>query len=143
MKKIALIYFLFTLSFSVELFAFSISAESKIYSNVLHGLSVQKEIKIWTDDKSKEEQFAKIQNVICVEKKEDAEILLLFHTLNIKSSKLIFVGSYTLLKHYKQEVLGGFYWQKGRPNLLFLKENLEKHGLVLPQNLTDYIDSRL
>jgi len=132
---------IFTLFLGVSLTASTISAEEKIYTSVLHALFPQKrQVRIWTDDKVKQALLKNIKGSMLVKSKKDADILFLYHTSNIKIDKPKFVGSYALLKHYKKDVIGGFYWQKGRPNLLFLKKNLVKNGLFVHGSLEKYVE---
>ncbi len=134
-------YIVFFLLLSFNLSASTISAEEKIYASVLHALFPAKEnIVVWSDDPKKEQIFSSISHVIVTDTKERADILFLFHTFHIKSKKPKFVGSYVLLKHYKDDAIGGFYWQKGRPNLLFLRKNLLKQGLRVENSLQKYVE---
>jgi len=45
--------------------------------------------------------------------------------------------------YYKKDIVGGFYWQKGRPNILFLKDNIDKYNIKLPSSMKQYIESEL
>jgi len=40
-------------------------------------------------------------------------------------------------------VIGAFYWQKGRPNLIFLQQRLEQYGLKLSSEFNPYIEDSL
>jgi hypothetical protein len=42
-----------------------------------------------------------------------------------------------------ERVIGAFYWQKGRPNLIFLRERLERYGVRLSDEFKDYIEDEL
>ena len=84
-----------------------------------------------------------IINVIIVKTPQEADFLIIKHSLNIKSNGLKFANSYKILKYYRESVIGGFYWQKGRPNILFLEKNLEHNHLILPESMQEYIESDL
>ncbi len=138
MKKIILIFILFISVLSAN------NAEEKIYTSILNAIfPTSYEIKVWVDDAQKRHVLKQIRDVNVVSKISEADILFIFHKIDIRSNKLKFVGSYALLKRYKKDALGGFYWQKGRPNLLFLKHNLDKKHLTLPREFSKYIDKRL
>ena len=144
MKKIVLFLFLIASVFPLELMASHINAEQKIYTAVFHELLPDKNIiKIWTDDKEKERTLQMLPFVKFVKNKQDADILLIDHTEGIGTHKMKFVGSYSLLKAYKNDALGGFYWKKGRPNLLFLRDNLEKRKIQLSPRLQKYIEDTI
>ena len=129
----------------IILFSFSINAstlqiEQKIYSLVLDGLFSKTTIKIWCDDKNKNLIFKNIKKVEIVNNKSDAEILMLFNTYELKTKKMVFVGKYRLLKEYKDNAIGGFYWQKGRPNLIILDKNLNYYKLKVSNKLLEYVE---
>lgn len=53
--------------------------------------------------------------------------------------KLLFATRYkTFLKH--PEIIGAFFWQKGRPNIIFGRERLEKRQLKLDASFDRYIE---
>jgi len=39
--------------------------------------------------------------------------------------------------------LGALYWKKGRPNLVLIREKLEKHGIELPSEYERFIESEV
>lgn len=39
--------------------------------------------------------------------------------------------------------LGAFYWKKGRPNLVLIRERLEKHRIELPSEYDRFIESEV
>jgi len=125
------------------LFASHVSYEVKIYHVIFSSLFPQKDlINVWSDSAKKKETLSQIKCIHFVELQKNADILLLSKTKNLTSDTMKFVTSYKLLKHYKQSAVGGFYWQKGRPNILFLKKNLQKYHLKLPPSLQEYeVDS--
>jgi len=126
-----------------NLYASSIESEKKIYKYLLHSIFPNKNIvKVWVDKKSKVPVLQN-RNTEVVQNKNDADILLLFYTKELQTEKILFAGSYKVLKNYKNKAIGGFFWQKGRPNILFLKQNLEKEGVTLPLKLNKYIKEDL
>jgi len=139
MKKLLLVLFLMI---NINLMASNhyVTAEEKIYTSVLQALYGNKNLKIWCDDKMKSDIFSHIAHVSLTKNPQNADILFVFHSFDIVSKKPKFVGSYALLKHYRSEAIGGFYWQKGRPNLLFLRANLSKAHLMLSKALQKYIE---
>ncbi|BCD68086.1 hypothetical protein [Nitratiruptor sp. YY09-18] len=52
----------------------------------------------------------------------------------------IFVTSYYDFVHNKDKVIGAFFWQKGRPTIIFNKKMLEYFGVKLPPKYNKYID---
>ena len=71
----------------------------------------------------------------------DADIVLLSTTIDIPSTcrGKVFFG--TRYKHLKDEkVIGAFFWQKGRPNILFYKSRLDKKHIKLDRSLDKYVE---
>jgi len=139
---IKIIFLLITLS--GLLFGANINTERRIYQHILHALYPHKEsIAIWSDDKSKKAILQNIPKVKLVQDPKKADFVLLNKEKGIDTKGLIFVTDYHLLKYYNKDAIGGFYWQKGRPNILFLKSNLKKHHITLPPNMQEYVEDTL
>jgi len=139
MKKIVLSLFLTSLLFSSDF-----HYERRIYTTFLDALFPHKTlIKVWSDSQEKQQMLASIQEVKIVKEKKDADILIINKPNDIVKNKIIFVTNYPLLKTYEGWVIGGFYWKKGRPNIIFLKKNLLKKHLSLPLSFNDFIEDEL
>ncbi len=134
MKKI-----LFLIIISINLFALNATQiEQKIYSSVLKDLfPLKTNVKVWIDDKNKLKEFKQLN---IVKKRKKANILILFKSRHIKTNKMVFIANYSILKYYSNNEIGGFYWQKGRPNLVFFYRNLKKYNLKLPKTLKKYVE---
>ncbi|ACO04327.1 MAG TPA: hypothetical protein DEP48_06620 [Persephonella sp.] len=52
--------------------------------------------------------------------------------------KIILTTNYYLLLEYP-DAIGAFYWKKGRPHIVFLKERLEEKGITLPYEYEKFI----
>jgi len=124
------------------LFASFLDVEKKIYKTIFDALFPSKSVvKVWSDEPSKIPLFASIERVEIVKDKENADILMLCRNQNIDiDNKKIFTNGYLVFQRNKGKAVGGFYWQKGRPNLIFAKKKLEKEGIELPSNLRKYIE---
>jgi len=73
---------------------------------------------------------------------KDADIIILSTTREIPeecSKKILFGSRYSHLKN--PNVIGSFFWQKGRPNILFYKKRLEKNNLKLDSSFDRYIEN--
>jgi hypothetical protein len=126
------------------LYGSDLKIEEKIYDLILHTLLPQhKTIKVWCEDSSKEQIFKEIKGVKCIDTPQKADFLLLSRSRMIDAKGLKFVTSYKLLEEDQKSAVGGFFWQKGRPNILFLRSNLEKHHIVLPSSMQEYIEDEL
>lgn len=118
--------------------------ELKIYKSVLSSMFPNHQVvHVWSDNPKIKKLFQTIENIKIVSEQKDADILMLYKTKCKVPDKIIFIGNYALLKQCKDKAVGGFYWQKGRPNLLFLRENLKAHNIVLPKKLEEFIEDKI
>ncbi len=137
MKKL-----LFILVTALVLSASALEKERRIYRTILTAIFPDKQIiHVWLDNPKKREIFEKIDRVKVVKNHKDADILILYKSFDIPTDdKIVFADGYLVFEHYKNKLVGGFYWQKGRPNLVFIKKNLKSHDIKLPESLREYIE---
>ncbi len=143
MRKILLI-----LASAIILGASALNVEKRIYEEVLRAIFPEKRIvKVWSDSKNMKRAVSTIRWVHTVSDPDKADILLVNNPETLKKIKegklIIFVGSYTLLKEHQDMAIGGFFWQKGRPNLVFIKRNIERFDIKLPKKFEDYVEDRV
>ena len=77
-----------------------------------------------------------------VESCSKAEVVILSTTKNIPNecnNKILFGTRYSHLKN--KNVIGAFFWQKGRPNILFYKKHLKKNSIKLDSSFDKYIEN--
>jgi hypothetical protein len=68
-----------------------------------------------------------------------ADIVIVKEKMEIScKGKIILTTNYYLLLEYPDAV-GAFYWKKGRPHIVFLKERLKKKGITLPYEYEKFI----
>jgi hypothetical protein len=53
--------------------------------------------------------------------------------------KIIFTNKYRLFMQ-EERILGAFFWQKGRPNIIFDKKRLERDNITLSPSFNKYIE---
>ena len=139
MKKIILL-----LSIPFLLLAWDMQYELKIYATLLHNLFPKKQsIKVWSDDAKKEDMLSIISGVKIVKNIKNADILIVEKDKKLPQKKLIFAINYLIFKYYEKDAIGGFYWKEGRPNILFLRQNLAKHHIKLPSEFNEFMENRL
>ncbi len=137
-KKIILLLIPFLLSAS------DMKYELKIYATLLHNFFPRQQIiKVWSDDVQKEKMLSKLSDIKIVKKIKNANILIVKKDKKLPREKLIFAINYLIFKYYEKDAIGGFYWKKGRPNLLFLRQNLDKHNIKLPSEFNEFMENRL
>jgi len=127
---------------TLSLLASAIDKERNIYRAILNAIFPEKKvIYVWLDNPKRKDVFKKISRVEIVDNRDKADILILYNTFDVPDdNKIIFADGYLVFEHFKDRLVGGFYWQKGRPNLVFLKKNLKDHNITLPESLKDYIE---
>jgi len=127
------------------LFASDLKTEQKIYDLIIHTLVPNtKDIKVWSDTAENKTLLKTIPNITLVEKAQNADFLLLQNQEKLPGIKgIVFVSNYKLLQKPNTSAIGGFFWQKGRPNILFLRPNLNKHNIKLPQSMQEYIEDEI
>ncbi|MEA2111948.1 MAG: hypothetical protein U9P71_07875 [Campylobacterota bacterium] len=135
MKKL-----LITLIVSVVLLANDTQLAIKIYNSIAHECTKKVEAKIYLhgdldilyNNKSINRTYD------CA----DADFVITSTLLGLPSecnSKIIFSNKYRLFKQ-SNRVVGAFFWQKGRPNIIFDRERLQKSGIELSDNFQKYIE---
>ena len=112
---------------------------SSIFNNVVQALTQQTKsyIFIHTQVESLEKYPG---NLLRTYKCSEADIVIISNITNIPNEckeKIMFGTRYYHLKN--KDVVGAFFWQKGRPNILFYKERLDKHKIRLSAEFDKYI----
>ena len=72
---------------------------------------------------------------------KEADLVILSTTKNIPKEckgKILFGSRYSHMKD--TNVVGSFFWQKGRPNILFYQKRLKKHNINLDPSFNRYIE---
>ena len=67
-------------------------------------------------------------------------ISLLLQDCFVSNDKKLFVLSYRDYIKNEQKVIGAFFWQKGRPNIILNKELLKKYSIKVPKDYEKYIE---
>ena len=133
--KILLILFLIS-----TIYAGDLQLASTIFEKLTTAITHEKNPKIYVhEDIDAIEEFNFKFNI--VDDCSDADIVLLSTTKGIPSTcrgKVLFGTRY---KHLRDEkVIGAFFWQKGRPNILFYKSRLDKNYIRLDSSLDKYVE---
>jgi hypothetical protein len=118
--------------------------EKEIYTQILHAVFADKKsISVWTDSKNKRAFLKSIDDVTLVDNPKNADFLIIANTKDIDTKGIKFATTYKMIKHHKDDILGGFYWQKGRPNIIFLRPYLSKENITLPKSMHEYIENKI
>ena len=112
-------------------------------------------INVYTNDKEYRDVFAYSKRMVLSEESEKSDIILitnrstLFKMMRKKQwnvekdeKPILFVTDYRLLKN-SFDIVGAFYWKKGRSQLLFIKNRLDEYNITLPREYKDFIIDEL
>lgn len=111
----------------------------KIANDILH-----KDIKLFIPNISKRERivYSKYFNL----QKECKDSNFVFNNKNSKNiencevkEKLFFTNSYKKLRKRK-DFFGAFFWNKSRPNIIFIKSRLKNQKIKLPKSYNQFIE---
>lgn len=114
--------------------------ESSIFNKLVTAVTKKEKSKVYIHTKveSIKEHTAEF---ILVDGCEDADVVILSTVENIPqgcNKKILFGTRYSHLKD--DRVVGAFFWQKGRPNILFYKNRLDKNNIMLNPSFDKYIE---
>ncbi len=136
-----MIRYLLIIALLGTLYADDIHLESSIFATIVQSVTKKKAPKVYI--------YKKIPSVLkypnsmkIVKDCALADIVLLSSIQNIPKEckgKVFFGSRYKHLKN--PQVVGAFFWQKGRPNILFYKNRLEKYHITLDKSYDKYIET--
>ena len=151
MKKILiLLIFLYG-----HLYALEKKSTLKMYHSIFAALSPKASIAVYTNDKEYRDVFSHSKRIFLSDKLQDADIVLITdeRTLNnilywvkantnMEKKPILFVTNYHFLDK-SDDILGAFYWRKGRSQLLFIRDRLKEHNITLPQAYKNFMIDEL
>lgn len=128
--------------FLVNKYDKEIDLEAKIISEIATS-SLQKDIKLYIPKISKIEKKVYSKYFVLSKSCENANFI--FEKVNSTSSlckdknKLFFTNNYKkLIKNKKY--FGAFFWNKSRPNIVFVKQRLSQKKISLPYSYKQFIE---
>ncbi len=112
-------------------------------------------IHVYTDDREYRKVFATSKRMLLSAEPEKSDIILITNRSTLfkimrerkwdieKDEKpILFVTDYRFLKS-SFDIVGAFYWRKGRSQLLFIKNRLDAYNITLPQEYEDFMVDEL
>ncbi len=135
------ILFLIVISITSLFSSNILKLQAEILSSIAHTLIHKKYIKVCVNDKKLAgvSKYCKTLKFVSCSK---ADIVFTSKDDNISKkckTNLIFSTSYYSYEHSPM-VVGAFFWQKGRPNIIFRKKKLEHLSIKLPKEFQKYIE---
>ncbi len=136
-----------------HLYALERKSTLKIYHGIFSALSAKTFINVFTNDKEYRDVFKHSNRIKLSDKLEEADIVLIteeralnniLYSINSNGSikPVVFVTNYHFLK-ISDDIVGAFYWRKGRSQLLFIKKRLNQHNITLPKEYQNFMIDEL
>ncbi len=125
--------------------ASSISNQVKILEKVVSEISIDKQIKIWSDDKEIIAQIKKSNKFTTTTNCQDATFIILKEKKNLSdvcSNICIFVLNYKLLSEIPKS-FGALFWKKGRPNIVIVEPRIKAQNITITSNLKPYLEEKV
>lgn len=107
-------------------------------------------IHVYTDDREYRKVFATSKRILLSGDPGKSDVILitdrstLFKIMRERQwadkkdeRPILFVTDYRLLKN-SFDIVGAFYWRKGRSQLLFIKNRLDAYNITLPKEYEDF-----
>ena len=97
------------------------------------------------DDDSEVTELLEHKQLHVVKTCKNAKVLILSSDKSIPKhciDKPILVLDYALLEKHSNAV-SAFFWQKGRPNIVFIKKRLQRFSISLPSTYDKYLEEQI
>jgi hypothetical protein len=143
LKKI-LILFVFCYG---QLVALEKESTLKIYHHIFAAMTSPKSILVHVQDKEYIDVFKYSKKIRLTKGVDGSDIVLITSKTMLRDvlndsdfshdRPILFATDYHFLKKSK-DLVGAFYWKKGRTQLIFIRSRLRKHNIVLPDEFEKY-----
>jgi len=121
------------------IFADDTKIEKRIYESFFSSLSESEKPLVYMDSKIESLTLASDKFVLTSTCKDADIVIMTKSSLAAECQDNIVFG--TRYRHLRKEyVVGAFFWQKGRPNIVFQKEKLDEKQITLAPALQDFIE---
>ena len=137
-----------------HLYALERESTLKMYHGIFSALSSKTMISVYTTDPEYRKVFAISKRIFLAKKPEESDIVLITNRSTLQGimrrnrvnqnaqKPILFVTDYRFLKN-SEDVVGAFYWRKGRSQLLFIKKRLDQQGIQLPKAYQNFMIDEL
>lgn len=138
-----MIKILFVMIFlTISLFSTEVDVRTKIIDKISKALVKKELITIMVTDKKNKEIIQNSKCLVNSTKCENVDIIIVSNIKNLplcSDNVLVFATNYLTFKSLPKAI-GAFFYQKGRPNIIFRKNNLKKYGITLDKEFDRYIE---
>ncbi len=149
MKKLLLILTLISFSFAeqytflVKKYDKEIELEAKIIANIANSTN-EGNIKLFIPKITELEKKIYSKYLKVVDNCESSNFVFIKNKINKpqncqNSNRVFFTNNYRKLLN-KDMYIGAFFWSKSRPNIVFIKNRLDKKNIKLPNSYAQFIE---
>jgi len=126
--------------FTLQANSFDVDTASKIFNKIFTAIFPSQVVRVYTPSSEYYEVIQKAKKLTLVHTSNSADISLItsLKELYSREHQLIFTTEISVLRS-SQNSIGAFYWEYGRPKIIFIKPRLDKHNIKLPKNFHKYI----
>jgi hypothetical protein len=130
--------------FTIQAMSFDIDTASKIFNKIFTAIFSKQIIYVYSPNPDYIEVVHKAENLDLTQDIIHADIVLLTNTEELAKAqnRLAFTVNLTVLKEGKR-VIGAFYWEYGRPKIVFIRKRLEYYDITLAKPFEKYIVEEL
>ena len=134
---------LFIFSFSLLSGTSSEKVEAKIIMSMLKSVINHADLLIYTDSKKIHKTLLN-NDITFVKSCNKANIAILETDTSVTECKNrpVITLRYDLLKTYSNSI-GSFFWQKGRPNIVFIEARLRDQNITIDSSFNDFIEDTI
>ncbi len=131
-------------TFLVKEYDKEIELEAKIISKIAKS-SMKDKVKLFIPNISSMEKDVYSKYFTLVENCESSNFIFVKKAFDSKNfcsqkNKLFFTNNYRILLQDKR-FYGAFFWNKSRPNIVFIKRRLEEKSIKLPKNYDQFVEN--
>jgi hypothetical protein len=138
-----------------HLYALERKSTLKMYHGIFNALAQKTHISVYTNDKEYRDVFKHSKRLFLATRLKDSDVVLITNERALENilvrinanrdggkKPIIFVTNYKFLK-LSDDIVGAFYWRKGRSQLLFIKNRLQQHNITLPKAYKNFMIDEL
>lgn len=117
---------------------------SQIIDRTVSSLFGGEKVMTWGDTAANIQIISQSAKMEIINDPHSAQFMIISKKIpdDISKKTILFTTEYNLLSK-DERIIGAFFWQKGRPNLLFLRDRLKKADLKLGKEFNKFIEDEL
>ena len=133
-------YLIISLLLLLPLKAFDPSAAAKIYEKVFQGFIEKPTISVYVENHEFDDMFKYSQVLERVYSPDIADVSIVTKKSEMPRGRdiVMFTTDLQLLKTYSN-IVGAFYWDHGRPKIIFLDSRLKRLNIEVSPYFTKYV----